>query len=245
MADFDPLQYINDPEDGQSMYVRMTRSSRPLLVSCRLCEHLAPCGLLGPVLMVPGKILNIPIYATTQNAARLGSTVSEVTSLFEGSTPTPLEVDKTAFSMLVPQINNALFAQASSSPHTPSSISPASASPLTIILVGIETHICVTQTTLDLLSLGHKVYILQDGVSSCNAGERPIALARLAREGAVVTTSESVLFELVQDASDKNFKAIAGLVKEMKEETKKAVETFCGGGGRAEETGVDVGGTKL
>ena len=96
-----------------------------------------------------------------------------------------------------------------------------------MILVGIETHICVTQTTLDLLQLGHRVYIIVDGVSSCNEGERGIALARLQREGAIITTSESVLFELVGDAGDKNFRAISLLVKETKESTKDAVATFC------------------
>lgn len=85
----------------------------------------------------------------------------------------------------------------------------------------------MTQTALDLLARGHKVYILQDGVSSCNAGERPVALARLAREGCVVTTSESALFELVGDAKGEHFKAVSGLVKETKEETRDAVETFC------------------
>ena len=98
---------------------------------------------------------------------------------------------------------------------------------MTIILVGIESHICINQTTLDLLQLGHKVYILADGVSSCNEGERGVALARLRAEGATVTTSESVLFELVGDAGDKNFKAISGLVKETKEGTKDAVSTLC------------------
>lgn len=85
----------------------------------------------------------------------------------------------------------------------------------------------MTQTALDLLRLGHKVYVLADGVSSCNAGERPVALARLAREGCVITSSESVLFELVGDAKSDGFKGVSGLVKETKEETKGAVETFC------------------
>lgn len=58
------------------------------------------------------------------------------------------------------------------------------------VVVGIESHICVTQTTLDLLREGHKVYVVADGVSSCNALEVPIALARLRAEGAVVTSSE-------------------------------------------------------
>ncbi|KIW49738.1 hypothetical protein, variant [Exophiala xenobiotica] len=159
------------------------------------------------------KIFNMPIYITTQNASRLGATVSEITSVLPTDSSATTEVDKTAFSMLVPELTSQL------------ATNPASH--LSVIIVGIETHICVTQTALDLLALGHKVYILADGVSSCNAGERPVALARLAREGCTVTTSESLLFELVGDAKDGNFKAISGLVKETKDETKSAVETFC------------------
>lgn len=68
------------------------------------------------------------------------------------------------------------------------------------VIVGIESHICVTQTTLDLLREGHKVYVIADGVSSCNPQEIPIALQRLRSEGAVVTSSESFLYELMGDA---------------------------------------------
>lgn len=167
------------------------------------------------------KTLNMPVYTTTQNAGRLGATVSELASLLSETKNT--EIDKTAFSMMVPELTKALSAQSSSAP----SDTGKPHTPISAILVGIETHICVTQTALDLLSMGHKVYVLADGVSSCNAGERPIALARLAREGAVVTSSESLLFELVGDAGSKDFKAISGLVKDTKDETKGAVETFC------------------
>jgi len=165
------------------------------------------------ILPFTAKILNIPIYTTTQNAARLGSTVSELKELLPESHST--EIDKTAFSMLVPELTSLLTSQSSNS------------SPVSAIIVGIETHICVTQTALDLLALGHKVYVLADGVSSCNAGERVIALARLRSEGAVVTTSESFLYEVLGDAKNENFKAIAGLVRETKESTREAVETFC------------------
>jgi isochorismate hydrolase len=72
--------------------------------------------------------------------------------------------------------------------------------PLSCIIVGIESHICVTQTTIDLLRAGHKVYVIADGVSSCNKEEVPIALARLRHEGAVITTSESFIYEFMGDA---------------------------------------------
>jgi nicotinamidase-related amidase len=101
-------------------------------------------------MITAAEILSIPIYATTQNRARLGETSPELVI------PHAVEhVDKSAFSMWVPEISR----------HFDSS------SPSEVVIVGIETHICVTQTTLDLLENGHKVYILADGVSSCNPQE--------------------------------------------------------------------------
>lgn len=89
--------------------------------------------------------------------------------------------------MMVPELR---FSLTSASPH-----------PYQIAIVGIESHICVTQTALDLLAEGHKVYVLADGVSSCHEGEINVALRRLAREGAVVTTSEGWLYECMGDAN--------------------------------------------
>lgn len=100
-------------------------------------------------------------------------------------------------------------------------------SKLSAIIVGIESHICVTQTTLDLLAAGHKVYVLADAVSSCNKEEVPIALARLRAEGAVVTSSESFLYEYMGDAGIAEFRDIAKLVKESKDDTKKSMEVLC------------------
>lgn len=102
----------------------------------------------------------------------------------------------------------------------------SSTTPSEVVIVGIETHICVTQTTLDLLANGHKVYVLADGVSSCNPQEIPIALARLRAAGAVVTTSESFLYECMGNAAIPEFRAIAGLVKETSASTKDVMATL-------------------
>lgn len=126
------------------------------------------------------EILDIPVYVTTQNRARLGYTCSELSI-----SKAIANVDKTAFSMIVPSIAR----------HFPASM------PAEIIRVGVESHICVAQTTLDLLARGHKVYVLADGVSSCNSQEVPIALDRLRTAGAIVTTSESFIYECMGDAS--------------------------------------------
>ncbi len=155
-----------------------------------------------------GATLKIPVFATTQNAARLGPLCSELSI-----PPSAFQADKTAFSMMVPSLRSAL--------------SSAMSARYQVAIVGIETHICVTQTALDLIAQGHKVYVLADGVSSCNEGERGIALRRLESEGAVVTTSEGWLYECMGDASIDEFKEIAGLVKETKEETSEAVQALC------------------
>lgn len=147
------------------------------------------------------QILQIPVYVTTQSRAKLGETVTELKNLIKEPVA---DVDKTYFSMWVPEVSK----------HFQSS------APAEIALLGIESHICITQTTLDLLANGHKVYILVDGVSSCNKEEIPIALDRLRNAGAVVTTSESWLYECVGDASVSEFRDIVKLVKETGSDTK-------------------------
>jgi len=210
--------YLHCTKNGESWYAIHPSLSRSIASSSTPAVR---AYTLNTPLIVPliAKILNIPIYTTTQNAARLGSTVSELKELLPEFHST--EIDKTAFSMLVPELKSLLASQSSTSSASTSN------APVSAIIVGIETHICVTQTALDLMAMGHKAYVLADGVSSCNAGERSVALARLRSEGAVVTTSESLLYEILGDAKDPNFKAIAGLVRDTKESTREAVETFC------------------
>ena len=159
--------------------------------------------------------LQTPLYITTQNRARLGDTTPDLHPYINAPTANVrANVDKSLFSMVTPEIVSLL-------PDT-----GKGETPLDAIIVGLETHIWVTQTTLDLLERGHRVYVLVDGVSSINPEERGIALARLRDAGAVVTTSESILFEMLGDAKRSEFKAISGLVKETKEETQSALGAF-------------------
>lgn len=82
-----------------------------------------------------------------------------------------------------------------------------------IVVAGIEAHVCVQQTVHDLLAHGFRVYVAADAVSSRKAFDRDTALQRMSSAGAVITTTESILFEWCQRAGSDEFKAISRLVK--------------------------------
>jgi nicotinamidase-related amidase len=82
-----------------------------------------------------------------------------------------------------------------------------------IIVAGIEAHICVQQTVLDLLARGCNVYVLADCIGSRSESDRVYAEARMRQAGAVITTVESVLFELLARADHPKRKEISSLVK--------------------------------
>lgn len=82
-----------------------------------------------------------------------------------------------------------------------------------VVLAGVETHVCVLQTAFDLLSLGYRVYVAADAVTSRFPLDRECALARLRDSGAIVTTVEAIAFEWCETADDPQFKALSSLVK--------------------------------
>lgn len=82
-----------------------------------------------------------------------------------------------------------------------------------IILAGIEAHVCVHQTAIDFLDRDHRVWIVADAVSSRTARNREIALTRLRTEGARLTSTEMILFELTVECGTDEFRAISRLVK--------------------------------
>lgn len=160
------------------------------------------------------QILNMPVVATTQLRGKLGDLAPELQLDTADGVKTLVNADKSAFSMWVPEVQKVFAEQLGGEKQE-------------VVIVGIESHICVTQSTLDLLREGHKVYVLADGVSSCNPQEVPIALNRLRAEGAVVTTSESFLYECMGDAGIGEFKGIASLVREYNGKTKENLQALC------------------
>ena len=82
-----------------------------------------------------------------------------------------------------------------------------------VIIIGIEAHVCVLQTVVDLKALGYQPIVVTDAISSRRRQDYEIALRRMEYEGAILTTVESILFELCRQAGTDVFKTISRLVK--------------------------------
>ena len=81
-----------------------------------------------------------------------------------------------------------------------------------LIVCGIETHICIQQTVLDCLQKGFEVIIISDAMSSRNRVDHDVALQRMTQKGAILTTTESIIFELCKTADRKEFKEIRNII---------------------------------
>jgi nicotinamidase-related amidase len=140
------------------------------------------------------KILEIPTIVTQQYTKGLGATISEISSLFQ-----PFSfIEKTTFSC-VEEIDYLNYLKKSEK--------------TTVLLCGIESHVCVLQTAIDLLELGYNPIVVSDCISSRDLYEKQIALNRFQLEGIRISTMESILFELTRTAKSSEFKSISKLVK--------------------------------
>ena len=81
-----------------------------------------------------------------------------------------------------------------------------------LIVCGIETHICIQQTVLDCLQKGFEVFLISDAMGSRNKVDHEIALQRMIQKGAILTTTESIIFELCKTANRKEFKEIREII---------------------------------
>lgn len=141
------------------------------------------------------RVLGVPMLVTEQYPKGLGRTVPAIRDAL-GDDPAPIE--KTSFSCMgEPNFQEAL----------------KNTGKKTVILAGIETHVCVQQTVLDLLESNYEVYVINDGVSSRSNNDKKYAQRRMGDAGAVGTTCEAALFELLGGAREPGFKEISALVK--------------------------------
>ncbi|KAJ8338717.1 hypothetical protein SKAU_G00355030 [Synaphobranchus kaupii] len=148
---------------------------------------------VGQRLLQGARILGIPVIVSEQYPKGLGSTVQEMD--LAGA---KLVFPKTKFSMVLPEVEAALA-------EIPGLRS--------VVLFGVETHVCIQQTALDLIGRGLEVHIVADASSSRSMMDRMFALERLARTGITVTTSEAVLLQLVADKEHPKFKEIQSIIK--------------------------------
>jgi len=85
-----------------------------------------------------------------------------------------------------------------------------------LIICGFESHICIQQSVLDFLEGGYEVYVIADAIGSRNMNDHNISLDRMRSKGAIITTTESIIFELCETSSRKEFKSISNLIKNKK-----------------------------
>ncbi|MFN8207709.1 MAG: isochorismatase family protein [Bacteroidales bacterium] len=139
------------------------------------------------------KILEIPMLLTQQYTKGLGPSLQEIREAL----PVP-SLEKMTFSCC-------------DEPVILQKIQTAQRK--TVLLTGIETHVCVLQTALDLLAMGFQPVLIRDCVSSRKLRDKETALVRMQQEGVLFSSAESVLFELTREAGTETFKAISKLVK--------------------------------
>ncbi len=138
-------------------------------------------------------LLGVPVLATEQYPKGLGPSVAEVAALV------PQRAEKTVFHCCAAApVLETLHARGIRK----------------VTLAGIEAHVCVAQTALELLTTNFRVQVPADAVSSRHAFDRDIALRRLELAGAVVTSTEAAIFEWTETADHPQFKAISAMIKE-------------------------------
>jgi len=140
------------------------------------------------ILLQAAACLEIPVWFTEQYPKGLGSTVAEVAAMLPKGAQ---RVEKTCFS-------------------------GCAALPLTrpqVVLAGMEAHVCVLQTALELAATGREVFVVADAICSRTEANHANALARLRHAGVVVTNTESVIFEWLRDAAHEHFRAISKLIR--------------------------------
>jgi len=139
-------------------------------------------------------ILRVPIFATEQYRKGLGATVPEITAAIPGFAP----MEKCTFSCCGAQgFVEGLWAKGVED----------------VMLCGIEAHVCVCQTCIDLVNEGFRPFVVADAISSRTPENHQLGVERMRDAGAVIVSTEMILFELLERAGTDEFKRILKLVR--------------------------------
>ena len=174
---------------------KLTRAADSALVVIDIQERLAAVMparesviRAAGILLEAAARLGVPVLVTEQYPRGLGATVPELAAkLPEGAT----RIEKTTFSA-------------------------CAALPLTrpqVVLAGMEAHVCVLQTALELAAAGREVFLVGDAVCSRTEANYFNALARAQAAGVIVTNAESVVFEWLRDAAHEHFRVLSKLIR--------------------------------
>lgn len=177
-------------------------ATRSQLLILDIQEHLAGAmpedGMKGLArntgrLLEAANLLSVPVLRSEQYPRGLGETIESLRDLL----PRGMQgFEKTSFSCCGADGFNNVIAERGQ-----------------VVICGMETHVCVLQTALELVAQGREVYVVEDAVVSRDPAHKANALARMHQAGVIVTNHESVLFEWLRNARHEHFKAISALLK--------------------------------
>ena len=160
---------------------------------------------VGKRLLRLADLFSVPVVLTEQYPKGIGPTHPELKAQFDALTTPRFFLEKTAFGCCGDEGFEALLARARPD------LRPGQRQ---IVVAGIEAHVCVMQTVLELLRAGQQVHLCWDAVSGRGEEYRRYALERMAAAGATITNHESVAFEWARDKNHPQFKALSALMKE-------------------------------
>ena len=195
---------IIDPDAAVLVVIDLQERFRPVLSGFDCIAY--ACARLVRVF----RKLGLPVIVTEQYPKGLGPTVPEVKAALEEGTGAPAAIrEKTSFSSYgcdgVAEELRRIQARS-------------------VLVCGIETHVCVNQTVHDMLQAGYSVHVAADAVESRRALDHASALRKMERSGAVLTTAEMAVFELLGDSRHPRFREVQELFKSPKAPAPGAAE---------------------
>jgi len=180
-------KYIVDKDDAILLLIdlqeRLMQSIRSSDIVCKNVN----------ILLKAAKIMKIPTLLTEQYPKGLGVTLPEI----KQNARELRCIEKIKFSAFVPEMQGIL----------------EKIDRRTVIVAGVEAHICVYQTVRDLVVNGFRVHVIKDAIGSRTVDNYESALQLMREIGAVINTTETVLFDMLKTAADSDFKKISALVK--------------------------------